>query len=183
MKCDDFLPCLTTGSAIARLRARLHARHCSHCAHVQERLMAMRRELSSMEPLTAYHRRVWEQAAAQPWRAADASVGLNRLWTARPRLAVASGLAIAAALLVAITLLVRPGNKNHEPDLVERPPRGVQTELLAMSPAEIAELESGLDNVKADLDRLEEQAALIQARRAIGELAAMYQPLVPNDSG
>ena len=182
MKCDDFLPCLTTGSAIARLRARLHARQCSHCAHVQERLMAMRRELSSAAPLTALHRRVWEQAAAQPRRAADPSVGLNRMWTARPRLAVASGLAIAALLLVAITLLVRPANNRNEPIVVEVPRPAVQTPLLAMSSAEIADLQRGLDQVEGDLDRLEGLANLLQARREIEELAAMYQPLAPSDS-
>jgi hypothetical protein len=181
MKCDEFLPCLTTGSAFARFRARWHSRRCPHCAAVQERLAAMVRELDAAAPLTAYHRRVWEQAAVEPRTAAEASVDLSRRWTARPHLAVAGGLAIAAALLVAITLLVRPRNEKDQ-QIVERP-QGIRTELLAVSPAEIAELGRGLDQVEADLKRLEEQAALLQARREIGELAAMYQPLVPNDSG
>jgi hypothetical protein len=150
---------------------------------VQERLMAMRSELSNAAPLTAYHRRVWEQATAQPRSAAEPSVELSRPWSARPRLVVASGLAIAALLLVAVTLLVRPANDRDEPIVVNHKPHGVRTELLAMSSVEVAELQKGLYEVEEDLNRLEGLATLLQARREIEELAAMYQPLVPNDSG
>jgi hypothetical protein len=94
---------------------------------------------------------------------------------------VAGSLALAAAVLVAIVLSV--GNRDLPDDrmIVEKPPTGIEIHSLKASPEELAQLNSQLDQVAADLDRLAQQAELLDARRAVSELAALYRPLGAED--
>jgi hypothetical protein len=182
MKCEDFTANHEAGSALAKMRARIHARHCAKCAAVREQLIELRQTLSVPAEITPYHRRVWERAAADAAPEAVATPAWS--WLTVPRLAMAGGLAVAAAIIVAIVLSVA---NNNAPD-GERiagnadPPSGVTILPLRILPEEVAQLENGLNQVEADLKRLAEEAALLDARDAISALAALYQPLVAGDS-
>lgn len=179
MKCEDFTSKFESGTAVERLQASLHARRCPKCSAARQRMCDLRRELAAPAELTAYHRRVWEQAAVDQapepvWR-----------WLAQPRWAAAGGLAIAATVIVAIVLsMPKPDDSADQQVAVKppSPPSNVVTVPLRMPPEEMVALESGLDQVAADLDRLAEEAARLEARRAISELAASYPPLGANDS-
>ncbi|MEX2139122.1 MAG: hypothetical protein WD894_07675 [Pirellulales bacterium] len=180
MKCDDFLLNYEAGSTVNRLQARLHARRCARCAVTRERLNELRKQLAAPAEISDYHRRVWERAAIDQapepvWR-----------WVARPRLALAGGLAVAAALVVALVLSVPRNDEPQDGRIAEhfQPPTAqtVTTFLLGATPAEISELELGLNQIEVDLDDLAEEAARLEARQAISELAAMYQPLGSGDS-
>lgn len=180
MKCDDFITSHETGSALSRLRARFHARRCPKCAATQEWLSQLRSQLATSGEITSFHRRLWEQVAVEEapkpvWR-----------WHANPRLAVAGGLAIAAVLVVMLTLSLPKKEEIRAPNVAgnSHSPSAptVVTMPLGVPPDEIAELEFGLNQVAADLDRLAEEAARLEARRAISELAAKHQPLGPGDS-
>lgn len=180
MKCEHFVLNHETGSAFMRLRARLHARRCVKCAQAQQRLADLGRALAAPADLTPYHRRVWERAAA------DTAPQLTptRQWLSPPRLVLAGGLAVAAAVVVAVVLSVG-GKQTHDGEqIVENAnsPTGIKTHLLKESAAELAELEAGLDQMETNLNQLAEEAELLEARRSIRELAAMYPPLGNGES-
>jgi hypothetical protein len=107
-----------------------------------------------------------------------------RRWFLQPSLAVAGGLAVAVAVIVAIVMSLPPRETSPDRNIVKGPKRGgdVVTMPLEVSLAEVTQLESGLTQLAQELDRLSEDAARLDARQAIDELAAAYQPLVPNDS-
>jgi hypothetical protein len=180
MKCEHFVLNHETGSALARLRARLHARRCAKCAAAQRRLAELGRALAAPADLTPYHRRVWERAAAD----AAPQLAPARQWLTPPRLALAGGLAVAAAVVVAIVLSVGGKQMPGGASIVKNvdPPNGIETQLLKESAAELAELEAGLDQMEKSLNRLAQEAELLEARRAISELAALYPPLGSGDS-
>jgi hypothetical protein len=181
MKCEDFTANHEAGSALAKWRAMVHARHCAKCAAVRERLVELRQTLSVPAEITPYHRRVWERAAADAAAAGPAPVWS---WLTGPRLAMAGGLAVAAAIIVAVVLSVTGNNARDGEVIVEntKSPSGVVILPLRILPEEVAQLENGLNQVETDLKRLAEEAALLEARDAIGKLAAMYQPLGGADS-
>jgi hypothetical protein len=179
MNCDDFVAKFATGSMLTRLRARLHARRCAKCAAARDWLVRLRGEMSSPATLSGNHRRVWE-------RAANAEVQPTASqWTLSPRLAIAGGLAVAAGIVVVLVLTRRVDNVNEREVAVE--PRQPRKSLVVAAPlripeAQLAELEMGLNQATTDLDRLAEDAARLEARRGLSELAAMYQPLGTPDS-
>jgi hypothetical protein len=178
MKCEEFITNHETGSVISRLRAKAHARHCPKCAQAQKRLADMRGALAVPADLTPYHRRVWERAAAEA--AVEPAAAWS--WLTGPRLAMAGGLAVAAAVIVAVVLSV-PDTNVPESGKIARPtdpPSGVVP--VRIMPEELAQLESGLNQVAHDLEQLAQEAELLEARRAISELAALYPPLGAGDS-
>jgi hypothetical protein len=178
MKCEDFVTAHETGSAVTRLRARLHARHCPQCATMQHRLSELRHVLGSPMDLTPYHRRVWERVAI------DTAPAPARSWFTGPQLALAGSLTLAAAVVVAIVLSVGDQQTPDGGMIVKSvgPPPGIETQALAESAADLAALEAGLAQLEADLNKLADEAALLEARRAISELAALYPPLGSGDS-
>jgi hypothetical protein len=180
MKCEHFVLNHETGSALTRLRARLHARRCAKCAASQRRLADLGRALADPADLTPYHRRVWERAAADKLP----QLAPARPWLTPPRLALAGGLAVAAAVIVAFVLSLG-GNQTPDGETIVKssaPPTGIQTQPLLDSAAQLAELEAGLVQMETNLNHLAKEAELLEARRAISELAAMYQPLGNADS-
>jgi hypothetical protein len=179
MKCDDFLASLETGSALTRLQAHVHAWRCVKCAAVQKRLIELQHELARPEALTAFHRRVWERTAS------EALVEPKLRFVFWPRLAAVT--ALAAVVVLCVALFARKGDKDSRDRQVvieDKKPAasGVQTIALMVPPGELAILENELKQVSADLDRLAEEATLIEVRQAIGELTVTYRPLGPNDS-
>jgi hypothetical protein len=180
MKCEHFVLNHETGSAFTRLRARLHARRCPKCAQAQRRLADLGRMLATPADLTPYHRRIWERAAADT----AAEFAPVRTWLTPPRLALAGGLAVAAAVVVAIVLSVGGKQMPDGERIVKNPnpPTGIKTRLLKESATELAELEAGLNQMETSLNQLAKEAELLEPRRAISELAALYPPLDPADS-
>ena len=179
MKCEDFVTAHETGSAVTRLRARLHARHCPQCATMQHRLSVLRNALAAPVDLTPCHRRVWERAAI------DTAPAPARSWFTGPQLALAGSLSLAAAVVV-VAIILSAGDK-QTPDngtIVKNsgPPTGIKTHELRESAADLAALEAGLAQMEAALNQLAEEAELLEARRAISELAALYPPLGSGDS-
>jgi hypothetical protein len=178
MNCDDFVTKFATGSMLTRMRARLHARRCAKCAAARDWLVRLCGEMSAPVELSGNHRRVWERAAIAEVQPAASQ------WTLSPRLAMAGGLAVAAGIVVMLVLTRRVDNVNDREVAVQPPPRKslIVTEPLQVPVAQLVELEMGLNQITTDLDRLSEQAARLEARRGLSELAAMYQPLGTPDS-
>jgi hypothetical protein len=180
MKCDDFISNNESRSPWSRLRARVHANRCPTCAATREWLTQVRRQLATSAEITPFHRRVWERAAAH--EAPDPTPGR----IASRRFAVAGGLALAAALVVAFVLSLPKRDERRDKQLAtnphSRPASTIVTQSLKVPPGEIAALETGLDQLEADLKRLSEEAARLETLRAISELAAKYQPLNSGDS-
>jgi hypothetical protein len=180
MKCDDFISAYETGSALRRLRARLHARRCPKCAATRDWLCQVRSGLIETAELTPFHRRVWERAAVD-----DGPRPVLRSAVA-PRWAIAGGATLAAVVVIAIVLsLPRKSGLNHGNIAVKsQPPSGsaIVTSPLQVAASEIAEIQVGLDQLAKDLDHLAEEAARLEARRALSELAALHPPLNSGDS-
>jgi hypothetical protein len=174
MNCDDFVAKFATGSVVARMRARLHARRCAKCAATRDWLVRLRGEMTVPVELSGNHRRVWERAANAEVQPA------TRQWTLSPRLAMAGGLAVAAGIIVVI-VLSRPGDQVNKQEVAVESPNArssmVVTAPLQIPQAQLVELELGLNQISTDLDRLAEEAARLEARRGLSELAATYQPL------
>jgi hypothetical protein len=179
MKCEHFVLNHETGSALARLRARLHARRCAKCAATQRRLADLGDVLASPAELTPYHRRVWERAASDSAR----ELAPARPWLTPPRLALAGGLAVAAAVVVAI-MLSAGGKQTPDGGTIVKSPNSPSSVIAAdrIQPEDVAHLQIGLDQVERELQRLADDAELLEARSAISELAALYPPLGNGDS-
>ena len=180
MKCEHFVLNHETGSALTRLRARLHARRCAKCAQTQRRLAELGQVLAAPADLTPYHRRVWERAAAET----ASELAPKSTWFAGPRLAMAGALAVAAAVVVAMMLSVANNNAPKQTKIAGTPnsKSGVVTLPVQILPEEFAQLQIGLDQIERDLQRLASDAELLEARNAISQLAALYQPLGNGDS-
>ncbi len=180
MNCDNFIASYSTGSVITRMRAQLHARGCAKCAATRDWVIELRSQLSAPEHLSGNHRRIWERVALE-----EAPVPV-RLSAPSPRLALAGGLAIAATIIVALMLSLPSKDKSNERNIADKPqqPREstVVTVPLRIPRAQMDELELGLNEVAADLDRLANAAARLEARRELSSLAAMYPSLGPPDS-
>jgi hypothetical protein len=180
MKCEHFIANYEARSLWSRLRARLHANRCPTCAATRDWLCQVRGQMAASAEITPFHRRVWERAAE-----GDAPQPVARR-VATPQLAVVGSLALAASLVVAL-VLSPPKNEQMGPKdvVINQPQRSsstIVTRSLEPSPAEIAALETGLDQLEADLNRLSEEAARLEVLRTIGELAAQLRPLNSSDS-
>jgi hypothetical protein len=94
-------------------------------------------------------------------------------------------LALAATVFV-VLMLSRPGKEAHQQNIATNShnPRAASalTTTLELPRSQIVELEQGLTQLSTDLDRLADEAARLEARRALSDLAAAYQPLVTPDS-
>jgi hypothetical protein len=179
MNCDDFVSIFSTGSVFSKARARLHARRCAKCAAARDWLVRLRGELQAPVELSGSHRRVWERAAIVEVQPTASH------WMLSPRLAMAGGFAIAAGIIVML-VLSRPADQANERTIVKKSQQSntstVETAPLKIPPQHFVELELGLTQISTDLDRLAEQAARLEARRGLSELAATYQSLGTPDS-
>ncbi len=179
MNCNDFLPTLETGSAFGRLRARVHARHCPQCRTVQRRLSELRSELARPSQLTAFHRRIWQRAAL------DVSHEPGKGMVRYRQLAIASCLGISATCVFVIALSLRsnlPPGEEGTMVQVEAPAKTSAVSIAVAPLDDIEDISVGLRRVAAELDRAAERASLLEARRAIADVAAMYPPLGQGDS-
>src|SRR5262249_53015864 len=95
MRCDQFLPALTTGTAIGRWRAPRHAARCPRCARAQAEIRRLEGELAAASALTAAERALWTSVAE------DHPVPVIPLrWGLNARLAAAAAIAAMLAFLL-----------------------------------------------------------------------------------
>jgi hypothetical protein len=179
MNCDDFISSFSTGSILAKTRARLHARRCAKCAAARDWLVRLRGELQAPVELSGSHRRVWERAAIVEVQPTASH------WTLSSRLAMAGGLAVAAGIIV-VLVLSRPADQAIERTVARKSQQlgssTFETAPFSFEPQQLVELEFGLTQISSHLDRLAEEAARLEARRALSDVAAAYQPLGTPDS-
>ncbi|MBI2824311.1 MAG: hypothetical protein HYX69_06455 [Planctomycetia bacterium] len=172
MKCEDFLPRYETGGALARCLARMHAVRCPRCAAARAGLAKMKTELARTEPASPAARESWMRAVEGP---APDTLAPGR--ARRPR-----GVLAAAAAAILITcgfyfLRVVPAPVQVEgPPQIAAPNVEEQTPSL-YSPAELAQIEQGLDKLSGDLDRLARSADLLDARREVATVIGAYPSL------
>jgi hypothetical protein len=99
---------------------------------------------------------------------------------------MAGGVTVAAVVVISLVLSLPEKGELNDGNFAEnpKPPRApsVVTVPLQVDPVEIAKIEGGLDQLAMDLDRLAEEAARLEALRALNELAAVHQPLNSGDS-
>ena len=178
MKCDEFLVRYQTGSALDRLLAGWHCRRCSRCSETRAWLGRIQTELAEPAELDAFHRQVWEQSTVnQVTRPAPYALSALRF---------AMVGALSAGILVMAVFWVS-GLRNRGDDRVANNTNngaGVVTTTiqLRLSATEAASLNSDMDSMAKELSRLAESAALLDARRAVEDLASAYPSLDPADS-
>lgn len=98
MKCEEFLPWLTSGHAARIAAARQHALHCASCQAAAAMLNDIEGDLTAGEPLPTNMRQAWLSVAESPPvslpKQAQRAVNRRPLWFA---VIAASVLAAAAA--------------------------------------------------------------------------------------
>lgn len=174
MKCDDFLRSSTTGGAAPRWLARLHAFRCRRCAAARDRLAEMKVEMSQAQSLTARERNLWESACtARPREMATPATALRLV-----------GFVMAAVLLLTAGWFFLPRDRAQPVAVrVAEPTIATGSPARQYTPAELAGIESGLNRLSADLDRLDGLAELLEARRDLRQLVQAYPPLtVPSQT-
>ena len=176
MKCNDFLPNSTTGGLAARWLARLHAIRCPRCAATWEGLAKMRAEMSPAQPLSARERKLWENAAHAP-RPSE----MTKPARERPLIRLATA---AVLLLAAGWFFVSRDGAPPVTDRLPVPAIAVGSAAIRYTPAELADIESGLTRLSAELDRLHGLAESLDARRDLRQLSQAYPSLtVPGQTG
>ncbi len=166
MRCDDFLSALATRGFFGRWRARRHAARCPRCAKVNNELRMIVEELSAVPPMTSADRQHWIRACDDVPRVS--SVGPRFL---RPAFAFA----VAALLILAggIWLKSRPAHLKTLPTVV----LVVDAELAkASSLREVEEIRTGVVALVRELDQLQREADLLDARRDADALELRFAP-------
>ncbi len=168
MKCDDFLPWLETGGMLRRWLAGRHAAKCGRCAAVRDTWIEAKRQLIAPEPPTADLRRMWQQAAGETARLPH----LERRWYPMPAAVVAA----ACVLVVAVAVIAWKVNWWQSVE----PVTNGQT-ALASAPIEVvdrtsefANLEIGVQQLRAEVDLALADAQRLDARRQAEELLDRY---------
>jgi len=172
MKCDDFLPALETGGMLRRWLAGRHAQQCSRCAAVRDRWLIAKRDLAAAGLLLAEQRRIWKQAVGESaaQRAAD------RRWTSLPApvLAAACILALVVALIAAKLVRRRPVDPVNNGDVAVQVVPSVPESQLVDRSTEFSSLETGVEQLLAQLDVTLVDAQRLDARQQADELLDRY---------
>ncbi len=166
MKCDKVLPTLVTRGFFGRWRARRHAARCPRCATVINDLENLVGELSAVPALTPAERQLW-------LRACDDVPSVSRFWPrlTRPAL-VAAGVA-AVVVPVGMWLNSRPVYIKTSPTVVTVVDAKV---IEASSLREVEEIRTGVVALMRELDRLQREADLLDARREADALGLRFAP-------
>jgi hypothetical protein len=174
MNCDDFLPAMETGGAMARRRARRHAARCPQCAATYARFATVKQQWANPEPLSPRVRQLWSNAATGP-EANEASFRLVRPVT---RLVVAGGVvAAAAAACVAWALVNRFAGDGHAANRpspsttvvrVPQPPTASGTRVTQLAATEeLDALSDAVDQLDSELEQLRHDVQRNEARRQV----------------
>jgi hypothetical protein len=166
MKCDRVLPALVTRGFFGRWRARRHAARCPRCAIVINDLEKLVGELSAVPALTPAERQHW-------LRASDDVPSVRRSW---PRL---TRPALAAAVVAAVVI---PGGMWLNSRLVSIKTSSAVVTIVeakvtrAESLREVDEIRTGVVGLIRDLDQLQREADLLDARRDADALEIQFAP-------
>ena len=163
MNCDSFLPALETGGFVQRMLARCHAARCPRCAGVQAAFTATKQRLAAAEPLSLRARQLWERAAGE----VDLRPSTRRVW-----MSAAAGLGVATCiLLVVVAIATRPKSiaPNGRPDVVRSVPGSLDRQVIEeVSSADgMARLVEAVDQLRAELQRLQHRAERLDAQQQI----------------
>jgi hypothetical protein len=158
MRCNQFLPALTTGGVIRRWRANRHAARCPRCGPIRVEIRQLETDLSAVPTLTSAQRALWTAVAD-----GHPAVGLPSFWRLSPRLAA------AAALVAMLAFLAW---QQARPPVVRTAPVTAPV----MADRELDGLRANLDQLDHELANLRRQADLLDARREVDALAARFAP-------
>jgi hypothetical protein len=180
MKCDDFLTVISSGGAVARFRARIHAAHCEACTAELVRFESLRDALSRTSEVTETHRALWARAAGQAASELDSVVvPFQRAQLRRWSLAAASLLIIVSGAAFIVFAARTPAPNVALTEFEPRPP--AQMEQPRDFP-ERQQLERSLDELSQELKQLDREAELLDARRDLERLSLMYPALGPTNA-
>jgi hypothetical protein len=166
MRCEDVLAALAGRGFLGRLSARIHAAHCARCASVVSQFETIVGELAAPPALTASERRLWLQAC-------DLVPAANSV---RPRL---SRLAFALAVATILTLTAAAWLRSRWNRLPTTPPIIVVVDTTAANARtlkEVEEIRLGVVALARELDQLEREASLLDARRDAETLQRRFAP-------
>jgi hypothetical protein len=158
MRCDQFLPALTTGGSIARWRADRHAARCPRCARVRIEILQLQHDLATGPALTPAQSALWTSVAED-----HTSPVILPSWRLQRRLAAIG----AVAAMAAFVLWPQASGPVAGPDPVIAP---------IIADRELDGLRAGLEQLDHELADLRRQADLLDARRDLDALAARYTP-------
>lgn len=164
MTCDKVLSALAAGGFFSRWRARRHAARCSRCVAVIKDLKGLAGELSAVPPLTPAERRLW-------LRACDDVPLVSRFWPRLTRPAWAAAVAAVLLVSVGIWLISRSAHLKSSPTVVTV----FDSEIVKASAlSEVEEMRSGIAALSRELDELQREADLLDARRDADALGRQF---------
>jgi hypothetical protein len=164
MTCDKVLSALAAGGFFGRLPARRHAAHCPRCATVINDLKGLVSELSAVPPMTPAERRLW-------LRACDDVPLVSRFWPRLTRPALAAAVAAVLLVSVGIWLISRSAHLKSSPTVVTV----FDSEIVKASAlSEVEEMQSGIAALSRELDELQREADLLDARREADALGRQF---------
>jgi hypothetical protein len=166
MRCDKVLSALASRGFFGRWRARRHAARCSRCAAVINEIGMIVEELAAVPPLTTADRQRW-------LRARDDVAPVSRSWPRLNRPALAA--AVAAVLLVSVGIWLNSRSVYLEtsPAVVTIVDAKVAS---ASSLREVEEIRARVVALMGELDQLQREADLLDARRDADALELRFAP-------
>ena len=173
MKCEDFVPLLTTGRWWQRLWARRHARHCYRCTADAHALAAIQRELGRAEPIPERLRSAWHQAAvAHRPLPAPAWTGWRITGVG---LAATALILIVAGVLLRKSTVVPPAFGPNSIEIVGTADQAPPSPTRAIDAThEFAQLLGDVDGLRSEIQRLSRKAELLEARRQAALMLVTY---------
>ena len=166
MRCDRVPSALATGGVFLRLRARWHASRCPRCSEACSLLRRVAEDLSSAPPLTPAQRALWTSAAVD-----GRPVPVR--WPIRTALAAVAASAALAVAIVAIRTPPRPAPPALPPLVADARPRVVPV----AAPSGLDGLRADVESLGRELALLRRQAALLDERRDVEALWRRYPRL------
>jgi hypothetical protein len=166
MRCDDVLAALATRGLFGRWRARWHVARCPRCATAIDDFERLVGELSAAPALTTAERQLW-------LRACDDVPLARSVWPRSLRPAFAGAVAALLLLTGGIWLKSRSAHVKIPPTVVVV----VDTEVAkALSLREVEEIRAGVVALGRELDQLQREADMLDARRDADALELQFAP-------
>ena len=166
MRCEDVLAAVAAGGLFDRWWARRHALRCTRCATAINDFESLIGELSAVPALTTAERRLWVRACDD----------FPLTSSVRPR-SLRSAFAVAVAALFLLTggiwLKSRSAPVKTAPAVVVVVDTNVAK---ASSLREVEEIRAGVVALVRELDQLQREADLLDARRDADALELRFAP-------
>lgn len=177
MKCNDVLQAYAAGGVLARFRAQRHAVRCEACAAELVQFERAREELSRAPEMTETYRAVWMQAAIQ--RASDSGPAVVPLRAAKQLRWSPAGVALLTLATGAVIFSFYARQPATDVALIEHENESPAQAGQRVEFPRLKQMNQSLDELSRELKQLERQAELLDARRDLERLSAIYQPLGP----